>query len=368
MNSPSGFRARADLDQRTGQIVHHMQGEQRHGEIETLMRERQRLGIADHRIAVTRLLSRMVCRCHPENRLRMPHARADAARTPASGLSISRARAKSRITGISRKIEIVQGVAQKEILITLCMRPGETTAQPDCDQRRAVNSCRRYGAKTARREGGGEGICNGGVFGRCKCESARRRRGSFPASAGSGPHGDAVKAACRRRRHGICRTMLQALMRPKRRILLPPRRRRRRPGRLCFPITNQPCGSIRVAALSNLPIATARSSSFSGLPATGGTKAALEIAEDALPATLREALARRNDRVLALGYPLSVFEEDSVTNALARPADPARWAFADGQWRVSVADDAPSLNPRWLKLMARRSRQRQEVARATHSG
>jgi len=26
------------------------------------------------------------------------------------------------------QIEIVQGVAQKEILITLCMRPGETTA------------------------------------------------------------------------------------------------------------------------------------------------------------------------------------------------------------------------------------------------
>ena len=47
---------------------------------------------------------------------------------------------------------------------------------------------------------------------------------------------------------------------------------------------------------------------------------------------------------------------------------PARWAFADGQWRVSVADDAPSLNPRWLKLMARRSRQRQEVLAQTHSG
>jgi len=90
-------------------------------------------------------------------------------------------------------------------------------------------------------------------------------------------------------------------------------------------------------------------------------EAALEIAEDALPATLREALARRNDRVLALGYPLSVFEEDSVTTLLPALLIPARWAFADGQWRVSVADDAPSLNPRWLKLMARRSRQRQEV-------
>lgn len=90
-------------------------------------------------------------------------------------------------------------------------------------------------------------------------------------------------------------------------------------------------------------------------------EAALVTAEDALPATLREALSRRNDGVLALGYPLSVFDDDGLTTLVPALLIPARWAFAHGQWRVSVTDDAPSLNPQWLKLMARRSRQRQDV-------
>ena len=89
--------------------------------------------------------------------------------------------------------------------------------------------------------------------------------------------------------------------------------------------------------------------------------AALVSAEDAVPATLREALARRNDGVLALGYPLCVFVDEGVTTVVPALLIPARWAFAHGQWRVSVTDDAPSLNPRWLKAMARRTRQRPEV-------
>ena len=131
MNRPSGFQRPADLDERAGQIVHPVQGEERHRQVEALAGERQPLLVAEN-------APRFRHRRETDHRLRTP--------APAQGLGRGRRR-RAHVEGKGKGpqhrgeplLQVLDRAGEEKIGIALLERPRQAAADEGTveDERRA---------------------------------------------------------------------------------------------------------------------------------------------------------------------------------------------------------------------------------------
>ncbi len=77
--------------------------------------------------------------------------------------------------------------------------------------------------------------------------------------------------------------------------------------------------------------------------------AELRFATESLPEKFREALAKRKERICALGYPISVFNTKDVVEFVPALLVTASWRIANDDLQIEVGDSDPVINPDWLK-------------------
>lgn len=79
----------------------------------------------------------------------------------------------------------------------------------------------------------------------------------------------------------------------------------------------------------------------------------LSIPVTALPETFREALVRRKIETAALGWPISIVKTPSGTQFLPALIVPARWRIDDDSLILTTENNAPAINPAWLREIRR---------------
>lgn len=81
----------------------------------------------------------------------------------------------------------------------------------------------------------------------------------------------------------------------------------------------------------------------------------LTVHEDRLPAAFREALTKRGNETLALGYGTSLIAFQGVATFMPALLLPAVASFRAGSLVVELTSTQPVLNPKWLNHFAKRS-------------
>ncbi|MBW0365854.1 AAA domain-containing protein [Ensifer adhaerens] len=81
----------------------------------------------------------------------------------------------------------------------------------------------------------------------------------------------------------------------------------------------------------------------------------LTVHEDRLPAAFREALTKRGNETLALGYGTGVVTLQGVPTFMPALLLPAVAKFSSGSLSIELTSSQPVLNPKWLSHFAKRS-------------
>ena len=82
----------------------------------------------------------------------------------------------------------------------------------------------------------------------------------------------------------------------------------------------------------------------------------LRLADQDLPPDFREALARRQDAVCSLGYPIGLFEDGGVMGVMPALLLPATCRLEGRELTIRFTAHTATLNPKWLDTVARRLR------------
>ncbi|WP_439817489.1 AAA domain-containing protein [Zavarzinia sp. CC-PAN008] len=81
----------------------------------------------------------------------------------------------------------------------------------------------------------------------------------------------------------------------------------------------------------------------------------LSCTTDSLPATFREALARRGDEAAALGWPVSVFRTAEGASFVPGLIIPCAWMLEGHDLALTPLPGRPAINPEWLRLVRGRT-------------